>query len=110
MPEDLLDISLEEVIFTAEWIPAEILTDNLPPVMDSSLENMVEPVPELELEKEKPSAASRSRCLRSSAPGRARKRKPTKKCRIGTQDMIEGGNVLCRTTLLQSLFRTDVCS
>ena len=24
MPEDLLDVSLEEVIFTAEWIPAEI--------------------------------------------------------------------------------------
>ena len=91
MPVDLLDISLEEVIFTAEWIPAEILPDNPPPVMDSSAENMVEPVPKLEPEKEKPSAASRSRCLRSSAPGRARKRKPSKKHRISTQDMIEGG-------------------
>ena len=89
MPEDLLDISLEEVIFTAEWIPAEILPDNPPPVMDSSAENIVEPVSELEPEKEKPSAASRSRCLRSSAPGQARKR--TKKRRIRTQDMIKGG-------------------
>ena len=64
--------------------------DNPPPVADSSAENIVKPVPELELEKEKPSTASRSRCLRSSAPGRA-KRKPTKKRRICTQDMIEGG-------------------
>ena len=59
--------------------------------MDSSAENMVEPVPKLEPEKEKPSAASRSRFLRSSAPGQARKRKLTKKHRIHTQDMIEGG-------------------
>ena len=28
MPEDLMNISLEEVIFTAEWVPAEILPDN----------------------------------------------------------------------------------
>ena len=40
----------------------------------------VEPVLDVDLEKEKPSTASRSRCLRSSAPGQARKRKPTKKC------------------------------
>ena len=44
----------------------------------------------MELEKEKPVAA-RSRCLRFSAPGRARKKKGTKKCRIRTQDMIEVG-------------------
>ena len=85
-----MNISLEEVIFTAEWVPAEILPDNQPPVVDSSAENLVELTPELEPEKEKPSTASRSRCLRTSAPGRARKRKPTKKHRIRTQDMIEG--------------------
>ena len=54
------------------------------------MENIVEPVLELEPEKEKPSTVSRSRCLRSSAPGRV-KRKPTKKRRIRTQDMIDGG-------------------
>ena len=58
---------------------------------EKSAENIVEPVLELEPEKEKPSTASRSRCLRSSAPGRAKKKKPTKKHRIRTQDMIEGG-------------------
>ena len=45
---------------------------------------------ELEPEKKKP-ASGRSRCLRSSAPGRAKKRKGTRKCRVRTQDMIEGG-------------------
>ena len=75
MPEDLLVISLEEVIFTAEWAPEVILPDN-PPVIDSSQEEIVDLTPELnaekklEPEKEKPVAA-RSRCLRSSAPGRA---------------------------------------
>ena len=38
----------------------------------------VEPVLDVDPEKEKPSIASGSRCLRSSAPGRARKRKLTK--------------------------------
>ena len=51
----------------------------------------VEPVLDVDPEKEKPSTASRSRCLRSSAPRRARKRKPTKTRGIRTQDMIEGG-------------------
>ena len=36
MPEDLMNISLEEVIFTAEWVPEVILPDNQPPVVDSS--------------------------------------------------------------------------
>ena len=45
---------------------------------------------ELEPEKEKP-ASARSRCLRSSAPGRTRKKKGTRKCRVRTQDMIQGG-------------------
>ena len=95
MPEDLLDISLEEVIFTAEWLPEAILPDNLP-VINSSQDEIVEITPELNLEKElepekeKPVAA-RSRCLRSTAPGRAKKRKGTKKRRTRTKDMIQGG-------------------
>ena len=48
----------------------------------------VEPVLDLEPEKEKTPATSRFRCLRSSAPGRV-KRKQIKKRRIRTQDMIE---------------------
>ena len=92
MPEDLLDISLEEVVFYVEWLPAEkeILPDNPSPAADKSAENIVEPVLELESEKEKPSTASGSRYLRSSASGRV-KRKPTKKCMIRTQNMIKEG-------------------
>ena len=77
LPEDLMDISLEEVIFPSEWVPEVILPDNLP-VIDSSQEEIVDVTPELnpekelEPEKEKPVAA-RSRCLRSSAPGRRRR-------------------------------------
>ena len=65
-------------------------------MIDSSQEEIVDVTPELnpekelEPEKEKP-VASRSRCLRSSAPGRARNKKVTKKRRIRTQDIIEGG-------------------
>ena len=68
-----------------------------PPFVDSSQDEIVnitlelEQEKELEPEKKKPPAASRSRCLRSTAHGRARKKKPTKKHRIRTQDMIEGG-------------------
>ena len=82
MPADLMDISLEEVIFNAEWVPEVINPDNLS-VIDSSQEEVVDidpvlnPEKELEPEKEKP-VASRSNCLRSSAPGRARKKKVTK--------------------------------
>ena len=75
MPEDLMNISLEEVIFTAYWAPAAILPDNQPPFVDSSQDEIVDITPELEPEKEKPPAASRSRCLRSTAPGRAKKKK-----------------------------------
>ena len=95
MPEDLLDISLEEVIFTAEWAPEEILPDTLP-VFNSSHEDIVEFTPErnpekgLEPEKEKP-AGRRSSCPRSSAPGRGRKKKGTRKSRVRTQDMVEEG-------------------
>ena len=95
IPEDLLDVSLEEGIFTTEWLHEVILPDNLP-VINSSQDDIVEITPELdsekelEPEKEKP-ASGRSRCLRSSAPGRSKKRKGTRKCRVRTQDMIEGG-------------------
>ena len=58
-----MNISLEEVIFTAEWVPAAILPDNLPPVVGSSAEEVVEITLELEPEKEKPPTASRSNCL-----------------------------------------------
>ena len=93
--EDLLDISLEEVIFTAEWAPEEILPDTLP-VFNSSQEEIIEITPEwnpekvLEPEKEKP-VGQRSGCLRSSAPRQARKKKGTRKCRVWTQDMVEEG-------------------
>ena len=57
MPEDLLDISLEEVVFAIDWEPAmkEILPDNPSPAVDKSLQNIVEPVLDVEPEKEKPS-------------------------------------------------------
>ena len=35
--------------------------------------------------------AARSRCLRSTAPGRTKRRKGTKKCRVRSQNMIEEG-------------------
>ena len=44
--------------------------------------------PELTLEKEKPAGAG-SRCLSSTALGRAKERKGSKKRRVQTQDMIE---------------------
>ena len=90
MPQDLMNISLEEVIFTAEWVPEVVLPDNQTQVVDSFAEELVDITPELEPEKEKPTS-TRSNCMRSSAPGRARKKKSTKKSRIRTQDMIEGG-------------------
>ena len=71
-----------------------ILPDN-PPVINSSQDEIVDVTPELnpekglEPEKEKPVAA-RSRCLRSSTPGRSRKKKGTKKRRTRTQDIIKG--------------------
>ena len=50
LPEDLMNISLEEVIFTAEWVPEVILPDNQPPVVDSSQEEIVDVTPELNLD------------------------------------------------------------
>ena len=56
MPEGLLDISLEEVVFAVEWKPTvkEILPDNASPVVDKSVEDIVEPVLDVEPEKKKP--------------------------------------------------------
>ena len=73
----------------------EILTPEISlvvgdPVEDPERLETVEPVPNVELEREKTPKASRSRCLRSSTPGRV-KRKPTQKHRIHTQDMILEG-------------------
>ena len=65
--EDLLNISLEEVVFTAEWLPEAILPDKLP-VDSSSQDEIVDVTPALEPEKEK-AVVRRSSCLRSSAPG-----------------------------------------
>ena len=111
MPEDLMNISLEEVTFTVDWAPAAILPDIQPLFVDFSQDEIVDITPELDQEKEKPSTASRSRsrCLRPSAPGRARKRKPTKTRGIRTQDMTWAEHA-GRTSLLRSLVRMDACS
>ena len=97
IPEDLLNVSLEEVVFSAEWAPEVILPDPFP-AFDSSQDNIREITPEkllspekvLEPEKEKP-VRERSMCLRSSAPGQSRKKKGTRKRRVRTQDMVEEG-------------------
>ena len=101
IPEDLLNVSLEEFIFTAEWAPEVILPDPFP-VFNSSQEEIAEITPEpnpekrlnpekvLEPETEKP-AGQRSRCLRSSAPGQSKKKKGTRKRRAWTQDIVEEG-------------------
>ena len=59
--------------------------------MDSSSQDeIVNVTPVLEPKKEK-AVVRRLSCLRSSAPGRAGKKKGTRKRRVRTQDMIEGG-------------------
>ena len=110
-------MSLEEVIFSAEWVPEVILPDPFP-AFDSSQDDIHEITPErrpeevlepekeklrtpervLEPEKEKmlgteaeKLATGRSKCPRSSTPARPRKRKVIKKRRVRTQDMIEEG-------------------
>ena len=60
------------------------------------------PAPELEPEKEE-FAASRSSCLRSSAPGQSKKKKSTKKSRICSQDMIEEGKYWSDKSALESV-------
>ena len=101
LPEDLLNVSLEEVVFSAEWAPEVILLDPFP-AFDSSQDDIHEITPEpnpekllspekvLEPEKEKP-VRERSMCLRSSAPGQSRKKKGMRKRRVRTQDMVEEG-------------------
>ena len=109
MPEDLLDISLEEVIFTAEWAPEEILPDTLP-VFNSSQEEIIEitsernPEKVLEPEKEKP-VGQRSGCLRSSAPGQAKKKKGTRKRRVQTQLSLVRFNSRRNRSCLKAQFK-----
>ena len=74
---------------SAEWLPEVILPDKLPGD-SSSQDEIADVTPALDPEKEKP-VVHRSSCLRSSAPGRARKKKGTRKRRVRTQDMIVGG-------------------
>ena len=95
--ENLFDMSLEEILSDVEWEPTveEILTPKISLVVRDFVEEPeklgpVDPVLDAEPEKEKTPATTRSRCLRSSAPGRV-KRKPTQKRRICTQNMIEEG-------------------
>ena len=78
-------------------MPELILPDPFP-AFESSQDDIHVLTPEkllsrekvLEPEKEKP-VRERSMCLRSSAPGRSRKKKGTRKRRARTQDMIEEG-------------------
>ena len=119
IPEDLLNVSLEEVIFSAEWEPEVILPDPFP-VFDSSQDDIQEIAPErrpvkvqepekekvqepekekvMEPEKEKMPwtraetlATGRSMCPRSSTPAWPRKKVGSKRHRVRTQDMIEEG-------------------
>ena len=60
------------------------------PKREDPVEPEPEPVPEVQLEKEKDPVTSGSRCKRSTAPGRT-KRKLTKKSKPWTQDMILEG-------------------
>ena len=81
--------------FTGGYFKQEIIVILLFSLIGDAVEvpervQPIEPVSELNPEKEKPVASS-SNCLRSSAPGRARKKKVAKKCRIRTEDMIEDG-------------------
>ena len=76
VPENLFDLSLKEIVSDVEWEPTveEILTLKISLVVGEIVEDpekleSVEPVLDMETEKEKPPAASRSRCLRSYAPG-----------------------------------------
>ena len=87
-------MSLDNVIFTTEWLLEAILPDNVA-VINFLQDEVVEITPELtekELDPEKKEPApGRSECLRSSAPGQTRKKKMVRKRGIRTLDMIEGG-------------------
>ena len=58
--------------------------------LERNPEKLLNPKKVLEPEKEKP-VRERSMCLRSSAPGRSRKKKRTRKLRVQTPDMVEEG-------------------
>ena len=73
--ENLVDMSLEKILSDVEW---ETTVGEI--VEDPEKLEPVEHVLDVEPEKEKSPATSRSRCLISSAPGQM-KRKPTKKRR-----------------------------
>ena len=97
--KDLFDMSLDEIISDIEWEPTimELLTPEVSlvvgdPEKEPEKEDPVEPepVPDVELEKEKMSAASGSRSKRSTA-SRLSRRKPTKRSKPRTQDMILEG-------------------
>ena len=73
--ENLFDMSLDEILSDVEWEPTveEILTLELSLVVGDAVEEPerlepVEPVLDVEPEKEKTPAASRFRCFRSSSP------------------------------------------
>ena len=59
-------------------------------MLEPEKEKLQTPEKELEPETEK-LAKGKSRCPRSSTPGRPRKKKETRKRRVRTQDMIEEG-------------------
>ena len=95
--KNLFDMSLDEILSDVEWEPTvvEILTPVVSlvvsdPVEDQERLDPKEPVPDVEPEREKTPVTSGSSCLRFSAPGQVM-RKPTKKCRICTQDMVQEG-------------------
>ena len=74
--ENLFDMSLDKILSDVEWEPTvvEILTPAVSlvvgdPVEDPERLDPVEPVLDVEPEREKTPVASGSRCLRSSAPG-----------------------------------------
>ena len=104
MAENLFDMSLDKILSDVEWelTVEEILTLEVSLVEGDAVEEPVEPVMDVEPEKEKTPAASRFRCLRSSAPRRV-KRKPTKNCRIRTQDMILEGTYWSDTSAPESI-------
>ena len=69
MVENLFDMSLDEIISDVEWEPTvvEILTLEVSLVVGDSVEDPerldpVEPVPDMEPEREKTPVAARSRC------------------------------------------------
>ena len=83
--ENLFDMSLDEILSDVEWesTRVELLTPAVSLVVDDAGEDVeredpVDPVPDVEPEKEKTPIASGSRCTRSTASGRA-KRKPNKR-------------------------------